>query len=221
MTNPADIAAAVQHDTELLELLGTLGSANAALDAAEDRALRTASLVYIGTDGTGSRSTGGGMSDRVRKDELEIGELYYQSKTWTRGEEGHWIRTETGSRRATVADALERLDADNAAAVRYAEALAALQGAHAAIVEHEVAYTGWNRYFLVVSSSGHVHRSMSCSTCNPRTAYSPVVALSGQTDAAAVDLVGETLCSVCYPEAPVAGKPGKLTKSAAKKLLAR
>ena len=33
------------------------------------------------------------------------------------------------------------------------------------------AYTGWSRFFLVTSSTGHVHSSTSCSTCRPTTTY--------------------------------------------------
>ncbi len=60
---------------------------------------------------------------------------------------------------------------------------------------------------------------MHCSTCNPRTAYSPVVALSVKTDAEAGELLGETLCTVCFPEAPVTGKPDKITAAKARKLV--
>jgi hypothetical protein len=85
---------------------------------------------------------------------------------------------------------------------------------------HDLGYTGWSRYFLVTSSAGHVHSSMHCSSCNWRTTYAPVVQLSATSDAEAVELLGETLCSVCFPDAPVDGRPSKLTKAAARKLLA-
>jgi len=82
------------------------------------------------------------------------------------------------------------------------EQLAAL---HAAIrVEDEVyAQHRWPRFFLVVSSDGHIHRTMSCSTCLPRTRFGWLPDLSGLDEAAAVAAHGAKLCTVCYPSAPV------------------
>lgn len=88
------------------------------------------------------------------------------------------------------------------------------------IARQEKKYTGWSRFFLVTSSSGHVHSSMTCHTCRPTTAYGWVPQLSGKTEAEAVALLGETLCSVCYPSAPVAWQGGRITKAQAKKLAA-
>lgn len=84
------------------------------------------------------------------------------------------------------------------------------------IFEHEQDYTGWTRYVIVTSSAGHVHRSTSCPTCFASTTYGFVVELSGQSEEQAIALVGETLCSVCFPDAPVAER--KLTAAAAAKL---
>lgn len=65
-------------------------------------------------------------------------------------------------------------------------------------------YTGWSRFFLVTSSAGgHIHRSMSCSTCHPTTRYGWLPQLSGLTEADAVADQGPLLCSVCFPTAPV------------------
>lgn len=235
-TTATAITAAVAHDTRLLELLHAAGSAYSALDAAEERLFRAASNYSRSHTGEVSWSVGS-MPKRAKSlEDIAAGTLYHQSKTFTRGEEGWYVGGgEQGrGRRANIDDALAAAEASVAAgstgygdyAAEYAgkalaaraEALTALIAASAAVTEHELAYTGWNRYFLVTSSAGHVHRSMHCSTCNPRTTYSPVVALSGQDDAAAVELLGETLCTVCFPEAPVDGKPSKITAAKARKL---
>lgn len=70
-------------------------------------------------------------------------------------------------------------------------------------------YTGWSRFFLVTSSSGHVHSSMSCSTCRPTTRFGWLPSLSGQDEAEAVAELGPTLCTVCFPSAPVEFTEGK------------
>jgi hypothetical protein len=91
----------------------------------------------------------------------------------------------------------------------------------AGIAEAERAYTGWSRFFLVTSSSGHIHSSMSCSTCRPTTAFGWMPELSGKSEAEAVERCGPTLCSVCFPEAPLDWQSGKkLTKAQAAKLVA-
>lgn len=64
----------------------------------------------------------------------------------------------------------------------------------------------WPRYFHVDNNGGHVHTSMSCSTCYPTTRYVWLTGISGQDEDACVALVGETACTVCMPSAPV--KPG-------------
>ena len=61
----------------------------------------------------------------------------------------------------------------------------------------------WSRFFMVTSSAGgHIHSSMSCSTCHPTTRYGWLPELSGLTERDAVDAEGPLLCSVCYPSAP-------------------
>lgn len=67
----------------------------------------------------------------------------------------------------------------------------------------------WSRFFLVSNSNGHIHSSMSCGTCFPTTRYRWVTSLSGQTEAEAVEELGEILCSICYPSAPVAWTDGE------------
>jgi hypothetical protein len=64
----------------------------------------------------------------------------------------------------------------------------------------------WNRYYLVTSSDGHIHSSTDCSTCNKGkepTGFALVPYLSGSTVEDAVSDLGEALCSVCFPNAPV------------------
>ncbi len=61
----------------------------------------------------------------------------------------------------------------------------------------------WSRFFLVVSSDGHIHSSTHCSTCRYHTVYSWLPDLSGTDEATAVEQVGEILCSICFPSAPV------------------
>lgn len=73
----------------------------------------------------------------------------------------------------------------------------------------EATYTGWSRFFLVTSSPGHIHSSMYCSTCRPTTTFGWLPELSGKTEAVAVDEHGPTLCSVCFPSAPVDWTTGK------------
>ena len=73
----------------------------------------------------------------------------------------------------------------------------------------EDSYTGWSRFFLVTSSAGHIHSSMHCSTCRPTTTYGWLPELSDSTEAEAVAAHGQTLCSVCFPSAPVEWTTGK------------
>jgi hypothetical protein len=74
------------------------------------------------------------------------------------------------------------------------------------IAELEKGYTGWSRYFLVVSSAGLIHDSMDCHTCNKGrkpTEFALLPELSGTDHTTAVAALGPSLCSVCYPSAPV------------------
>lgn len=76
-------------------------------------------------------------------------------------------------------------------------------------------YTGWSRFFLVTSSPGHVHSSTHCSTCRWTTTYGWLPELSGKTEEEAVAELGPTLCSVCFPSAPVEHVGGKISKAQA------
>ena len=87
----------------------------------------------------------------------------------------------------------------------YQQAVDAVKAAGVALDEHESGYGGWGRYFLVVSSDGHIHRSMSCSTCNKgrkSTEFALLPDLSDCGTATAVEALGAALCSVCFPDAP-------------------
>ena len=65
---------------------------------------------------------------------------------------------------------------------------------------------GWTRFWLVVSSSGHIHSSTACHTCNKgkqATEFALTYHLSGETAERAVEVFGPALCTVCFPDAPV------------------
>lgn len=86
-----------------------------------------------------------------------------------------------------------------------------------AIADHEDAYTGWSRFYLVTNSGGHIHRSTGCSTCFPSTQFAFLPEMSGQTDEIVVEAEGEILCSICYPDAPVAWTNGTSKRTEAEK----
>lgn len=67
----------------------------------------------------------------------------------------------------------------------------------------------WLRFFLVQNAGGHIHSSMSCSTCRPTTRFGWLPDLSGKTEAEAVADQGPLLCTVCFPSAPVEWTVGK------------
>lgn len=98
---------------------------------------------------------------------------------------------------------LAKLDAARAA-------LVPLKAAEEPLEAEYEARGRWSRFFLVTSSDGgHIHSSMSCSTCNVRTQFHWYPEFSGMTMTEAIaawDKRGsaEILCSVCFPEAPVA-----------------
>ena len=99
------------------------------------------------------------------------------------------------------------------------EAEQAARVAREVVAVHERDYTGWSRFWLVTSSAGHVHSSTSCSTCYSTTGFAPYPDLAACDEVEAVAILGETLCSVCFPSAPVEYTTGKkITKAVAKKL---
>jgi hypothetical protein len=146
------------------------------------------------------------LADLADPDKLAAVAAYYDTLPGY----GWWYR---GDKAQGIADRAAKLLADAAAAD------AAVDAAHAAVIEHEKGYTGWPRFFLVVSSPGHVHRTMDCGTCRPTTAFAILPGLSGATDEQAVALVGPNLCSVCFPLAPVDMTGGKLTEALVKVLI--
>jgi hypothetical protein len=78
--------------------------------------------------------------------------------------------------------------------------------AETAPYEAEYQRRPWSRFFLVQNNGGHIHSSMSCSTCNKRgqsTRFGWLPELSGKTEPEAVAEHGAILCTVCYPSAPV------------------
>ena len=70
----------------------------------------------------------------------------------------------------------------------------------AALQYDKANYGGWPRFFHVV----HIHKSMNCSSFRPTTRVGWLPQLSGRTEAEAVAEQGESLCTICYPSAPVA-----------------
>lgn len=63
----------------------------------------------------------------------------------------------------------------------------------------------WTRYYpSVTSSNPHIHRSTSCRTLHYDTQMTWATQLSGMDVADAVETYDEALCSVCFPDAPVA-----------------
>lgn len=122
-------------------------------------------------------------------------------------------RTRSGRWSGTVAEALVRsIDSTNAWNIRelaeYNKHLATVLDIQEEIAALDIQYTGWSRFFLVTNTNGHVHSSMSCSTCFNTTTFAWLPQLSGLTEAEAVADQGEILCSVCFPSAPVVWTTG-------------
>lgn len=64
---------------------------------------------------------------------------------------------------------------------------------------------GWPRAYLATSAGGHVHRNMSCSSCNngmSPTRFAWLVDYSGMDDETIVTAAGADCCTVCWPDAP-------------------
>lgn len=74
---------------------------------------------------------------------------------------------------------------------------------------------GWPRAFLVTNSNGHVHSSMSCSTCNrngAETRFAWMTDYSGKSEDEIVDAAGWRACTACFPSAPVGDEHSLPTK---------
>jgi len=94
----------------------------------------------------------------------------------------------------------ERATAELYTAYGEREALAA----EAAPFHAEFRAAPWSRFFIV--PDGHIHSSMGCYSCNngqSPTQFGWLPQLSGLTEADAVEAHGATLCTLCFPEAPV------------------
>lgn len=61
---------------------------------------------------------------------------------------------------------------------------------------------GWSRAFLVANDNGHVHKTMSCSTCKFDTEFTWLVEHSGKNEEEIVASEASRACTVCYPDAP-------------------
>lgn len=74
--------------------------------------------------------------------------------------------------------------------------------AEADVLDAEYNRRPWTRFFLVISSDGHIHRNTSCSSF-PRTQHGWQPELSGKSEEEAVAKLGPRMCSKCFPSAPV------------------
>lgn len=109
--------------------------------------------------------------------------------------------------RRGIESTFERYEAAGAELARLAD--------EAEPMEAEYAARRWSRAFLVTNTGGHVHSSLSCSTCyvdrwdpvtgvwKPGTQYHWMVEYSGKDEAEIVEAAGSRACTVCYPSAPV------------------
>jgi hypothetical protein len=61
----------------------------------------------------------------------------------------------------------------------------------------------WTRYFPCLNTNGHIHSHLRCQTLYLDTRMGWTPGLSGKPVDEAVRELGPTLCSVCFPEAPV------------------
>lgn len=67
----------------------------------------------------------------------------------------------------------------------------------------------WPRYFHVTNGNGHIHDSMSCSSCFPTTQYAWRTDLSGLSMEEVVEREAYNACSVCLPIAPAEQKAAR------------
>ena len=139
------------------------------------------------------------------------------------GRSWEWRMTDEAAHAALVAlveageDIAWNLRIKEQSLAQYADALAARDNAVLRVRMLGERYTGWSRFFLVNNVGGHIHSSMSCSTCRPTTEFSWLPTLSGLTEAEAVAEHGAILCTVCFPSAPVEWTNGHEVAAADKK----
>lgn len=83
--------------------------------------------------------------------------------------------------------------------------------AEIAPLDAEYAARRWTRFIVVVANGGHIHSGVHCAGGSIRvttqTVWQP--ALSGKTEAEAVTQLGPSLCTHCFPSAPVEFTVGK------------
>lgn len=140
----------------------------------------------------GRRMTGGWTSW-----EVSAPDTVAQARQVAAGE----VEEPTFQARRAVGPLLVTLDGVDDALVRVVEARVPLDARYEA--------GPWTRYFWVQGNGGHGHRSEDCSTCNKgrnETRFGWHPELSGKTDADAIAVFKDRLCSVCFPDAPVAHK---------------
>lgn len=120
-----------------------------------------------------------------------------------------------GARRVTSwqlsdAEAVERLAVlpDNSgllAAIVEAKLLISMLNGRIEDMERIWRAAPWSRYFPCLNADGHIHASLrGCSTVRWDTDMGWATELSGSTVEEAIAALGPTLCSVCFPGAPVA-----------------
>lgn len=61
---------------------------------------------------------------------------------------------------------------------------------------------GWNRYFIVE----HLHTNSHCSSFRPTTRVGWIPEHSGRSAEEMIEEAGDLICTLCVPDAPVAGK---------------
>ena len=82
-----------------------------------------------------------------------------------------------------------------------------------AIEEHEIGYTGWSRYRLVISSEGHVHGNPQCRSFRPTTQTVVIPDLSDKPPSAVIDMLGQACCTVCVAGATKGSHVTKISSS--------
>lgn len=115
--------------------------------------------------------------------------------TWTQVEE-YLAGAEDGYEKSRVERLYASMDEQRVESARLQEEMAPF---HAEYLRRG----RWTRAFLVVNNNGHVHKSMSCSTCYDSTYFNWLPMYSGQDEDQIVADAGERACTVCYPSAPV------------------